>query len=199
LDPGHQQKANYETEPISPGSTIMKAKVSSGTSGVVTHRAEYIVNLEISLKLRQFLEAKGCIVYMTRSTNNVNISNIERALFAVAKNPDVFIRIHCNGSSDSSANGVKVFVADTGIYKAKMPTWGRLLATCQSATTGAKNLGVNAGSTYTGLNWATDIPSFLLEMGFMSNAAEDRLLSTPDYQSRICQGVADFIQQMPKR
>jgi N-acetylmuramoyl-L-alanine amidase len=51
---------------------------------------------------------------------------------------------------------------------------------------------VNASSNYTGLNWATDIPAFLLEMGFMSNPAEDRLLSDPDYQARICQGIANF-------
>lgn len=197
LDPGHQKTANSDTEPLSPGSTIMKAKCSSGTAGVSTRRAEYVVNLEISLKLKALLESQGCIVYMTRSTHDVDISNIQRAQFAVGKKADVFIRLHCNGSTDSSVNGVRTYVGESGIYKDKLPEWGRLLSTCQSTTTGAKDLGVDVSSRYTGLNWASEVPSFLLEMGFMSNTAEDKRLSDPDYQNRICEGIANFIRQMP--
>lgn len=197
LDPGHQRSPNYDTEPISPGSTTLKAKCSAGTAGVETRRAEYVVNLEISLMLRALLESQGCTVYLTRSTHDVNISNIERAQFAVEKKADVFIRLHCNGSADSSAAGVRTYVGETGIFKDRLPEWGRLLSSCQSATTGAKNLGVDVSSRYTGLNWAAEVPAFLLEMGFMSNAAEDKLLSSADYQARICEGIANFIRQMP--
>lgn len=198
IDPGHQSKPDYTTEPLSPGSTIMKARCSAGTAGVATRRAEYVVNLEISLKLRALLESQGCTVYLTRTTHEVNISNIERAQFALSKKPDVFIRLHCNGSTDTSTTGVRTYVADTGDFADQLPAWGRLLSSCQSATTGAKNLGVDVSSRYTGLNWATDIPSFLLEMGFMSNAEEDRNLSDATYQDQICNGIADFIRQMPK-
>lgn len=197
IDPGHQQKANPELEPVSPGSTILKAKCSAGTRGVVTGRYEYVVNLEISLKLKEMLEAQGCTVYMTRTSHDVNISNIERAQFAVAKKADVFLRIHCNGSADASAEGVKTYVGETGPFADRLPQWGRLLSACQSATTGAANLGVDVSSRYTGLNWAADVPSFLLEMGFMSNAEEDRLLSDAGYQDQICRGILDFIRQMP--
>jgi len=197
IDPGHQLKPNYETEPVSPGSTILKAKCSAGTRGVETRRYEYVVNLEISLRLKVLLEAQGCTVYLTRTSHDVNISNIERAQFAVARKADVFLRIHCNGSADSSAKGVKTYVGETGPYADRLPQWGRLLSSCQSATTGAANLGVDVSSRYTGLNWAADVPSFLLEMGFMSNAEEDRLLSDAGYQDKICRGVLDFIRQMP--
>lgn len=104
-----------------------------------------------------------------------------------------------NGSNDSAVHGVRTYVADSGLYQSDLPDWGRLLSTCLSEATGAKNLGVNASSRYTGLNWATDIPSFLLELGYMTYAAEDRWLSDPDYQVKCCQGIANFISQMPDR
>lgn len=199
LDPGHQTTRNRETEPISPGSTVLKAKTSSGTTGIVTLIPEYKVDLIIGLMLRDYLEAQGCTVYMTRTVNDVNLSNIDRALFAVEKDPDVYLRLHCNGSTNQNTHGVGIFIADTGAYAAQLPEWGRWLAAALCRTTGAANGGVHASSSYTGLNWANQIPSFLVEMGYMTNPAEDRLLNDPDYQMLLCRGFADFIAQMPKR
>ena len=59
IDPGHQAHANSEKEPIAPGSSEKKAKVSSGTAGVSTRRPEYEVNLEVALQLKAALEEKG--------------------------------------------------------------------------------------------------------------------------------------------
>ena len=201
LDPGHQTHANYNLEPISPDpeSTIMKAKTSSGTTGIVTGIPEYRVNLDIGLMLRDYLESQGCTVYMTRTENDVDLSNIDRALFALSKEPDVYLRLHCNGSTNQSVAGAGIYIANTGLYASRLPEWGSWLAASLCQATNAANKGVHAGSTYTGLNWATDIPSFLVEMGYMSNPAEDRLLSDPVYQMKLCQGFADFISQMPQR
>lgn len=193
LDPGHQMKANHELEPLFPGSTEMKAKCSSGTSGIATHRPEYEVVLEICLLLRDFLEKQGCQVFMTRTSNDVNISNIERAQFALSKKPDVFLRLHCDGSKDTTQNGVAVFIADKGIFKEQLPSLACSLRDNICIATGSKARGVNASSNYTGLNWATDIPSFLLEMGFMTNPEEDKKLSDLEYQEKICQGIAEFL------
>lgn len=197
LDPGHQLHADSAQEPLGPGMSGTKDKCSSGTSGVSTGRPEYEVNLEIALKMRDYLESLGCTVYMTRTANNVDISNIDRANFALSYSPDVYIRLHCDGSNDSSSRGIGVFVADSGKYAGSLCKWGDLLGSCLSDATGSKYRGCNAGSTYSGLNWAAEIPSFLLEMGFMSNAKDDELLSDPDYQQKICEGAAEFISQMP--
>jgi len=197
IDPGHQQKANYELDPLAPGSTEMKPKTKAGTSGVATGRPEYEVNLEIALLLRTWLESQGCTVYMTRTSNDVNISNIERAQFARDHQPDVYMRLHCDGSTDASRNGVGVFVADTGVYVDQLPGWGQQLTNCVCQATGARAGKVNASSNYAGLNWANDMPSFLLEMGYMTNPDEDRRLSDPVYQAKICQGIVDFVALMP--
>jgi len=197
LDPGHQLHANSDQESLGPDLSETKDKCSSGTSGVSTGRPEYEVNLEIALRMQDYLQSLGCEVYLTRSVNDIDISNIDRANIALSYSPDVYIRLHCDGSTNSSSRGVGVFVADSGKYAGSLSDWGDMLGRCYSDATGAKYRGCNAGSTYSGLNWAADIPSFLLEMGFMSNSTDDELLSDPDYQQNICSGVADFVSQMP--
>lgn len=196
LDPGHQLHANSDQEPLSPNSSETKDKCSSGTSGVSTGRPEYEVNLEIGLRMHDYLESLGCEVYMTRTSNDVDVSNIERANIALSHAPDVYIRLHCDGSTNSSSRGIGVFVADSGAFAGSLTDWGDMLGNCISDATGASYRGCNASSTYSGLNWATDIPSFLLEMGFMSNPTDDELLSDPDYQQEICEGVAEFVSKM---
>lgn len=59
IDPGHQQKANLNLEPIGPGATTQKYKVTDGTTGVVTKKREAVLVLEMSFLLKEKLEAKG--------------------------------------------------------------------------------------------------------------------------------------------
>ncbi len=189
IDPGHQAKPDYSREAIAPGKSSSKAKVSSGTGGVATHTAEHVVNLQVGLKLRDALEALGAEVYMTRTTADVNISNQERAKMMNALGVDLVLRIHCNGSSKNrSWNGMSIYVRKTGVGKEESARAASLILDAMAAETGAKNLGVKYSDTYTGLNWST-VPSMLMEMGYLSNAREDRLLNSPDYQDKLVAGM----------
>ena len=105
IDAGHQEHGNFGQEPIGPGSSAMKTKVAGGTRGTTTGVPEYQLTLDISLKLRDLLEEKGYQVVMIRETNDVDITNSERAMVANEANADAFIRVHANGSDSSSANG----------------------------------------------------------------------------------------------
>lgn len=197
IDPGHQRSGNSTTEPNGPGSSVMKARVSSGTTGVSTGVPEYILNLDISLKLKTELENRGYTVYMTRSTHDVNISNIERAQYASSVGADIAVRIHANGSTSSSVSG-----AETLAPSANNPYVSHLAAASQSlsrcivdaycAATGFKNRGVIASDTMTGINWS-EVPVTILELGFMSNAAEDQMMQDGNMQNNMVQGIANGI------
>jgi N-acetylmuramoyl-L-alanine amidase len=195
LDPGHQAHANNELEPNAPGSSVMKKKVSSGTQGRFTRVPEYVVNLQVGLKLRDRLEELGATVIMTRTTHDVNISNAERAQMMNAAGVDCWLRIHVNGNSNTSVNGIGVYAPakgtmntnDAGVQQRSVVLAQTLLEPVIAAT-GAKNNGVPLQTNSTGFNWSS-VPVCNVEMGYMSNEREDRLIVTDSYQDKIVDGL----------
>lgn len=195
IDAGHQSKGNSALEPNGPGSTKMKAKVSSGTAGVTTGINEYELNLVVTLKLREELESRGYEVLLVRDRNDVNISNVERAMFANNAKADCFIRIHANGSENSSVNGTLTICQTSNnpysasSYKNSYRLSDVILKGILEKT-GSVNKGIWQTDTMTGINWS-NVPSTIVEMGFMSNPKEDVLLNTGAYQDKIIEGIAN--------
>lgn len=192
IDPGHQIKGNYDKEPIAPGSRETKAKTSSGTQGVKSRVPEYEVNLQVSLALRDALEAEGARVVMAREINEVDISNIERAQMMNDAGADLVLRIHCNGAEDSSVHGIGLYVRASGVCAAESYAAAEALLPAMAERTGAKANGIYKRDSYTGLNWS-EVPSILVEMGYMSNPEEDLKLVDPDYQALLVAGMVEGV------
>ena len=198
LDPGHQSRGNSEPEPVGPGASETKAKVSSGTQGRFTGVPEYQVNLEVALLLRDELEDRGYTVILTRESSDVDISNAERAAIANEAGAGAFVRIHCDGSEDSSAQGASAICPTPdnpypvgGIYGDCRLLADQVLAGLTEAA-GARSRAVWETDTMSGLNWC-EVPSIIVEMGFLTNQEEDIALTSPEYQARLARGMADGI------
>jgi N-acetylmuramoyl-L-alanine amidase len=190
LDPGHGTPAaiGRQTEPIGPGSAQRKVKDGGGAPG------EAPVALAIALKTRTLLQRDGYRVAMTRTGPTYTGGNIARARFCNVRHAALMVRIHADGSSDSSQHGVKTLLPAlrrgwTDDIYAKSVSAARKVQAAVVAQTGAKNLGLFPRSDLTGFNWA-NVPAILVESGFMTNPAEGQLLRTSAYQLQVARGIA---------
>ena len=202
LDPGHDLRANLDTEPIGPGATVRKVKDGGGTRGVVSRLTEAELNLRVALRLRTLLERAGIRVVMTRTkTAGKSMGNIARARIANRAGAVLFLRIHADGSTDRTARGTHT------LYPALRQGWTddvyaaskRAAKVVQSEAVralGFPDRGLQERSDFTGFNWS-DVPVILVEMGFLTNPTEDRLLATAAYQHRaavgVCRGALRFL------
>jgi N-acetylmuramoyl-L-alanine amidase len=189
LDPGHgtAPAIGRQSEPIGPGSAQLKIKDDGGAPG------EAPVALAIAFRTRALLLQQGYRVAMTRTRDGYRAGNIARARFCNARRAALMIRIHADGSTDSSRHGVSTLVPTrrrgwTDDISDRSFRAGRLLQAAVVRQTAARNLGVVRRSDLTGFNWA-DVPVVLVECGFMTNPREARLLRSPAYQSKVARGL----------
>lgn len=197
VDPGHGINSYSKQEPIAPGSSQMKAAFVSGTSG--RNQTEEQLNLAVGLKLKAALEEKGAIVYMTRETHECDVSNVDRAKMANDLNADIAVRIHADGSGSSSAHGVSVLVPGSQYINdsdliSKSRNAGESVLNAFVEETGALNRGISVRNDMTGFNWST-VPVILVEMGFMTNPEEDKLMETEDYQNKMVSGIVTGLEK----
>lgn len=194
IDPGHQSRANVSLEPVGPGSSSKKMKVTGGCTGAATGIPEYKFALTMGKKLKSALLAKGYDVAMSRTKNDVNISNVERAKKGNKSGADICIRIHSDSTDNSSVRGVSVLYPSTAnpypikkqAKKSKKLAKALLSQYCKA--TGIKSRGIVVRNDLSGTNWST-IPTALIECGFFSNPTEDRLLNDPDMQEKMVKGM----------
>jgi len=193
LDPGHgtPPAIGRQAEPIGPGSSVLKIKDGGGAPG------EAAVALAIARRTRTLLIRRGYRVAMTR-TGAVfrygNGGNVARAQFCNRRHSALMLRIHADGSTNTSLHGFST------LYPAWHKSWtddiytrslkaARLVQAASVRATGAANLGLIKRTDLTGFNWA-NVPAILVECGFMSNTGERRLLQSSAYEWKLARGLA---------
>ncbi len=192
LDAGHQLHANSDLEPVAPGASEMKKKVSSGTQGKYTRVPEHAVNLNVALLLEPMLRAAGAEVIIVRTTADVDISNAERAMLFNQYKVDLGVRLHCNGSDDTSVHGAYMLVPGQKEY----PYYAEsvraaeciIRAYCETTGFAMAKKGVSGRTDQTGFNWC-ERPVCNIEMGYMTNEHDDYLLTDETMQKRMAQGI----------
>ncbi len=194
VDPGGQSRP-MQGEWTDPGMTrrdIPEAEVRGATTG----NAEYLVNLDIALKLKSLLEKDGITVVMTRESNDVDLSNSMRAEIANNSNANLYLRIRCANSEDPFEKGTRTLYPEQGrwtesIYQgskeAALLVQGELLKAC-----GTEDLGIVPTLDAAGFNWAR-VPAIQPEPGFLSSPRDDTLLAEENFRWKVAWGLRNGI------
>ena len=168
-----------------------------GPTGVM----EKNVTLNVSRELKKLLEAEGATVILTRegdttvSEKGAKASDIEElgARCAVANRvgADIFISFHADSFTRPEARGT------TGYYYGKSTTGrGQKLADCIRRNLveqlGTPSRGTQPCNFYVVKN--TDMPATLIELGFISNKEEEKLLDSKEGVMKAAQGIFDGIE-----
>ena len=168
-----------------------------GPTGVM----EKNVTLKVSLELKKLLEAEGAKVVLTRegdttvSSKGAKASDIEelgaRCDVANRIGAEIFISIHADSFTRPEARGT------TGYYYSKSTTGrGQKLADCIRRNLveqlGTPSRGTQPCNFYVVKN--TDMPATLIELGFISNKEEEKLLDSKEGVMKAAQGIFDGIE-----
>ena len=208
IDPGHDARANLQTEPIGPGSPRRKIKDGGGTHGVVTGIREADLVLDVSLRLRTRLRRAGVTVVMTRTrTAGPSMGNIARAGMANRAGAALFLRVHADGHPSSAVRGTHILVPalrpgwTDDVYRPSRRAASLLLPELVRSLA-FPDRGIAERSDFTGFNWA-DVPVILVELGFMTNPGEDRALARSAVRDSaalgLCRGTMRALGRAPSR
>lgn len=195
IDAGHQAQGDSSKEPIGPGASETKAKVTDGAEGISSGTPESEINLAIAFKLQADLQARGLNVVMCRTAENVDISNSERAAVANNAGAALFIRLHCDGIDDNtSTNGCMTLIPGENTWTSPIVDSSAKAADIIHpliiSRTGATDRGIVERTDLSGFNWCT-VPTVLFEVGCLSNPTEDVKLNSDSYQQTIADAIAD--------
>ena len=203
VDPGHQGVECYAKEPMGPGLSGYHNTSNGQAQGTYTRRYESVVVLEVGKKLRNALLEEGATVVMTREDQETPVTNMRRAEIANDAGAHVFIRLHCDNAGNTNARGIFVYiplcstyakaVADKDTYR----TYGEALLKAMKDATGVVKGTVRQNNSYVASNWAT-MPAFLIEFGFMSNTDDDILISTPEFQQKLVEGIVNGVEEIAR-
>lgn len=168
-----------------------------GVSGV----PEKEINLEVSKRLAMVLGQMGAAVILTRDTD-IDLSDSSasgwhgkkrqdlsrRAGMANERNADLYISVHCNAFPSSREHGAQVFSHPDSIES-------KILAECiqKEMTTILGNTTRKAKQVDYYAIRKTKMPATIVEIGFITNPKEDKLLQDPLYQSKVAWSIAGGI------
>lgn len=150
------------------------------------------LNLSISQAVVNELEKNSDIkVYATREDDTF-LKLMERSDFSNQIEPDLFISIHINSvDGNTAASGTETY------YTQKLDARNKLLATIvQNALVkefGTKNRGVKANIFV--VTKYTEAPAILIEIGFLTNEADRKMMTASDFTARYAQTIYECVQE----
>ena len=155
------------------------------------------INLEAALILQSMLEKKGHKVIMAR-TEDIYVNLYERVEMANKNNADIVISLHANAASTPSASGIETFYYSSPTYTSKKgKQLARLIQRELIDVTDTPDRGIKGRDNLFVLR-ETNMPAILLEMGFITNLKEEKLLNEKEYLFLLMKAVTTGINKYIK-
>lgn len=188
--------------PVTNRVVIIDAGHGGGDPGAIglTGTLEKDINLNIALKLQQFIEQSGGVVLMTRTEDEMLAQNKRedmklRKRLREENSGDIFISIHLNSFPQESCKGAQTFYANNeeskNLAEKIQKNMVKFLEDDNSRV--AKKL------TDVYLLKDVNIPSVIVECGFLSNSKEEKLLKDEEYQSKVAfsifAGICEYFEE----
>lgn len=186
LDPGH-------------GNLKENGSIDPGTVGLIKGFTDRAVADAVTAKLKPMLEAQGAIVYLTRDITGAAqpLTLVQRTELANTVNADVFVSIHGNALENNTVkNGAEIHY--WGSTHLTPSAQRHLRLELAQAVNSAILQSTGRDSVIKESNFAVlrenDCPSILVETGYLSNAEDEALLASEEYQQKIAQGILNGLQ-----
>jgi len=166
---------------------------------------EQEINLAVTKKLDEVLESRGIEVVMTRNSDDgiydedsdtirkKKVDDMHKRLDIINNSgADLFVSIHMNSFTDSSARGVHIFYNNDN---EELKRAAEYIKNRIGDVTGAKVYDIKKASKDIYLMKNSQVPAILVECGFLSNPQEEQLLKDEEYQSKMAWAIADGIME----
>lgn len=175
---------------------VTKVAIDPGHGGEDkgSNRGEYYekdANLAISMFLKEYLLEEGYEVYMIRE-DDITIDKKERVAMAIAEDVDLYVSIHINSyhKETDAVQGAVVLYSDERSDKSNV--LAQNVVDELSALVGMRNRGIDLRNDLVVVR-TSEVPSCLVECGFISSPAEKEKLFSEDYQKLVAQGIANGV------
>ncbi len=186
---GRPSQRPYKPPASSSGTIVIDAGHGGHDPGAVSVSGFYekTVNLAVARKVASLLRGKGLQVVMTRSGDEF-LELEDRAAISNRYNARLFVSIHADSAPRRSARGFTIYVARAASWAAR-----RAASVISRAMdeTGLANNGVRRADYRVLVQ--TQGPAVLIELGYLSNPQDERLLRSVSFQNRLGQAIAGGI------
>ncbi|MFE5317921.1 N-acetylmuramoyl-L-alanine amidase [Paenibacillus sp. NPDC056579] len=159
-----------------------------GTTGTKYRSSEKTLNLSTANYLADKLKQAGAQTIMTRTRDGDNPELSERAGLSQSKRADAFISIHYNSSPKPTSGTLTFFYSQSK----DMPL-ARKIEEQLNKQLNLKSNGISFGNYHVLRN--NSRPSALVELGFLSNAKDEAVVRTADYQRKAADAIVDGLHE----
>lgn len=162
---------------------------NTGAKGEKTGQLEKNLTLDVAQRLATYLERAGARVIMVRTTDTT-LGTTDRIMAMRKLMPHLLVSVHFNSSGNANVRGVSTYYKHVGFRTWSQGVLAELLKRLPVSEFG------NVGHFNFFFSSPTDYPNLLVEGPFLSNAADEALITDPAFRDRMAKSIAKGLRRI---